>query len=471
MLFNSLQFWIFFLPVWLGLRLCQRHAVARVPSFLLAASLLFYTLWYPAYLLLLLVALLVNYALLRAIARSRRPGFPLACSVTFTLGLLAFFKYAALIVESLLPVLTSVLGTQPALPEIFLPLGISFYSFQIIGLAVDTARGRQEPVASFTRYALFISFFPQLIAGPILRGGQLLPQLAAGGEPSPDRDRRGVWLIVTGLVKKVVLADFMLAPFVNDVFGNSELAGAPLHWIALYGFAFQIYFDFSGYTDMARGMALLLGFELPLNFSEPYLARDPSEFWRRWHMTLSQWLRDYVYIPLGGNRRGWARTRVNLLVTMLLGGLWHGAAWNFVIWGGIHGVLLVAHRVFRGDGRDARALGWRDVPAVIVLFHAVCLAWVFFRTPDLPSALSYLQGLAGTGSRSGGWPVLQCGVIALCAALHPLERLLRTRLPALRAAVAARPWTCVVEGGAIGAALLIVWATAGAGGDFIYFQF
>ena len=201
---------------------------------------------------------------------------------------------------------------------------------------------------------------------------------------TPERTRRGLWLIASGIGKKMILGDFVLAPFVADVFMSPGVANAPVHWLALYSFAFQIYFDFSGYTDMARGLACLLGYELPVNFLEPYLSRNPAEFWRRWHITLSSWLRDYLYVPLGGNRRGRVRTYLNLLATMLLGGLWHGAGWNFLVWGGIHGLLLVAHRAFAGRTPTQDApLAWRDAPKLVVCFHAVILPWVFFRAARL----------------------------------------------------------------------------------------
>lgn len=345
MLFNSYSFAIFFLAV-LGVTraLPGRHR----SSFLLGASLLFYFFWIPVYLVLLLFAIGVNYGLVRLLAHAAHKRWAVAASVIFPIGLLAYYKYAAFLVASFLPLSNLLIDGEFDLPGVLLPLGISFYTFQIVALNIDIYRGKIEPIESLREYALFVCFFPQLIAGPILRGSQLLPQIHEGGAPSPDRTRRGLWLITVGLAKKVLIADVLLAPFVDRVFAAPGFASAPEHLLAVYSFAFQIYFDFSGYTDMARGLALLLGFELPLNFKEPYLSRNPAEFWRRWHITLSEWLRDYLYIPLGGNRRGVSRTRVNLLLTMLLGGLWHGAAWNFVIWGGLHGLLLAAHRAMAG---------------------------------------------------------------------------------------------------------------------------
>jgi len=467
MLFNTFQFAFFLVLVLVLYYGLPRRFQAPV---LLGASLVFYTLWIPAYLLLLLLEIGVNYALLRGMlrSRSRRPYLIAAC--VFTLGLLAWFKYAAMIVETLLPALAG-FGWGFDVPEIFLPLGISFYSFQILALTIDAYRGELEEAPPLGRYALFVCFFPQLIAGPILRGYEFMPQLERGGEPTWDRTRRGLWLIGVGLGKKVIVADYLLAPFVDMVFQEHAPSISSFHWIALYSFAFQIYFDFSGYTDIARGVALLLGFELPVNFMEPYLSRSPSEFWRRWHITLSRWLSDYLYIPLGGNRRGTARVYANLMITMLLGGLWHGASWNFVVWGGLHGLLLVVHRATGRKAVDTSVpLAWRDLPKVFVLFNVVCLIWVFFRAPDFAFAIRYLETLFSFHSPYG-WPYIQVVVVLFCIGLHFAERSLRLRAPALRERLGRSWWGGFVEGGALGAIVGVAIMVAGVGGDFIYFQF
>jgi len=463
--FNSIQFALFFAVVWL----LHRSLPARARNgFLLAASLVFYGLWVPAYLLLLVADILINYALLRVMVRSARPRIALVASVVVTLGVLAGFKYAALAIEAFAPILRTGFGFDPPLPQIFLPLGISFFSFQILGLAIDTYRREIDVPESLGRYALFVSFFPQLIAGPILRGKQLLPQLARGATRSAERSQRGLWLIASGLAKKVILADFLLADFVDGVFAAPGVGSAAFHWVAAWSFAFQIYFDFSGYTDMARGLALLLGFELPVNFLEPYLSRNPAEFWRRWHVTLSRWLRDYLYIPLGGNRAGRSRTLVNLMLTMLLGGLWHGAAWNFVIWGGLHGVLLVIHRRFAGDGQ--RQTDWRDAPHVFLTFNLICMAWVFFRAPNFEDAIHFIAGMLGSGPGTG-WPVLPTLVVVGCAGVHVLERWLRLHGARLRAALSRCWWGPLLQAAGLGAVAGLAIAVAGAGDQFIYFQF
>jgi D-alanyl-lipoteichoic acid acyltransferase DltB (MBOAT superfamily) len=475
MLFNTARFAVFFIVVLAVSRSAPKGARLGV---LLAASLLFYGLWIPAYLLLLLADIGVNYALLRAMSRSARPRVYLVASIVFTLGLLAYFKYAALIVETAAPALELATGFRPPLPEIFLPLGISFYSFQILALSIDTYRGQIEPVRSLRRYALFVSFFPQLIAGPILRGSELLPQLERGGETSPERTRRGLWLIASGVTKKMLLADFLLAPFVDSVFEIPGTGSAPYHWVGVYSFAFQIYFDFSGYTDIARGLACLLGFELPLNFTEPYLSRNPAEFWRRWHMTLTRWLRDYLFIPVsrGIMRRSgprWDGLALDAaqMTTMTACGLWHGAGWTFIVWGALCGALLVAHRRIGRRGAAVEApIELRHSPHIVLHFHAFALLLVLFRSPTFGDAWVYFQALVTRGDLDA-WPLVPSAVVVLCAALHGLERYARPRLPRLQAALAEPWWGAAVEGTAFGLLLGVVVSVAGAGGEFIYFQF
>jgi D-alanyl-lipoteichoic acid acyltransferase DltB (MBOAT superfamily) len=480
MLFGTAQFALFLAALLLLLRFLPRRAWNAT---LLAASLLFYTLWIPAYLLLLLVDIGVNYLLLKRLLAAA-PGSParrryLIASVVFTLGLLVYFKYAVFGVENLLPVLAALGLEDVALPDILLPLGISFYSFQIISLAAD-AYGAETPadappVGSLARYTLFISFFPQLIAGPILRGSELLPQLERGPDPSSERRRRGIWLLASGLVKKIVLADFLLAPFVDSVFGSAGAGNRAFHWIAAYAFAFQIYFDFSGYTDMARGISCWIGYELPENFQEPYLSRSPREFWQRWHMTLSRWLRLYLFVPLSrllirrlGPRWEAAATPIGLLTTMTLCGLWHGAGWNFVLWGALHGLFLSVWRF--PIGRDAGPIGWRDIPAILVVFHAVVIALVFFRLPDLDQVGRFLLRLA-VDVPLPGWPVFETAVVVLCAGLHVAERAWRVRGDAFARALADLEWGRYAEALALGILAGAVVLTAAAGGEFIYFQF
>jgi alginate O-acetyltransferase complex protein AlgI len=462
MLFNTAQFAVFLILVVLVHALLPR---SWRNAWLLVASIVFYGLWIPVYLLLLLAILVVNYFFAIAIARGARPKLPLVASIIFTLGVLAYFKYWNFLLENLV----WLIGPRPA-AEVFLPLGISFYSFVIIALNVDLYR-RQMDLPKFSQYALFVTFFPHMIAGPILRGSEFLPQLELRGVYTQDRIRRGLWLIAGGLFKKVVMGDFLLAPFVNEVFARPGAASAPDHLLAAYSLAFQIYCDFSGYSDMARGMACLLGYELPLNFAEPYLSRNPAEFWRRWHMTLSRWLRDYLYIPLGGNRGGAVRTSANLMITMVLGGLWHGASWNFLIWGGLHGLLLIVHRLIRGQHEEL-PLGFRlgDVVAIIATFHATTVLWIFFRASDFTASMSFLQALVA-GDWNADWPLLQVIIVGSCLLAHILERMVVERSHEI-ILTTRRSWRfAVTEGVAFGAVLALAVLCNGTGAAFIYFQF
>jgi alginate O-acetyltransferase complex protein AlgI len=466
MLFNSLEFAIFFAGVFVAFVASPQRYRVRV---LLGASLVFYALFRPSYLVLLLATLGVNYVLVRRMTKSPHPLRYLVASIVVTLSILSVFKYAAFALVLAGPLLRT-FGAEPRLPSLALPLGISFYSFECISLSVDVYRGRLI-CPTFARYVAFVTLFPHLIAGPIMRGNELLPQLEVGGERTRERTRRGLWLFAVGLAKKAILSDFLLLPFVNEVFGVPGATNGPSHLVAAYSFAFEIYFDFSGYSDMARGIACVLGFELPMNFEEPYLARDPSEFWRRWHMTLSRWLRDYLYVPLGGNRRGPVRAHVNVMLTMLLGGLWHGAGLNFVVWGGLHGLLLSVQRLFRGNRKaDPGSLGWSDLPKVILFFQAVCWIWVPFRTPTWSDTLAFWRGILGRGYLDG-WPVVPLVIVCACGTLHVAERYFRTRLPAIHRKVDAAPWGPMLEGGLLGAVLSASVLASGAGVEFIYFQF
>jgi alginate O-acetyltransferase complex protein AlgI len=466
LVFNSIPFAIFFVVVYAVTSVLPRRFRE---SALLVASLVFYALWVPSYLVLLSGLLVASYFLVRQMVKSTRPRAWLAVDVVLVLAVLSLFKYAAFALELLSPLLADRWHLHLHAPYWVLPLGISFYSFEMISLAVDIRRGRLA-CPKFSRYVLFVTFFPHLIAGPIMRGDELLPQLDAGGERTAMRTRRGLWLFAVGLAKKAIISDFLLLPYVTEIFDVPGAASGASHLVAAYSFAFQIYFDFSGYSDMARGLSCILGYELPLNFEEPYLSRDPSEFWTRWHMTLSRWLRDYLYIPLGGNRHGEARTLVALMTTMLLGGLWHGAGLGFVVWGALHGLLLVVHRLLRRPRlpRD-RPITLRDLPQIALLFNLVCMAWVPFRIPRWGDALLFYGGLFGNGYRS--WPLVPGAIVLLCIGLHVAERALRKRLPVIHARVSHAAWGPLLEGGLLGAIVCASLLAAGAGAEFIYFQF
>ena len=345
MLFNSLEFWIFFSLVLLFSRLLPRRPRNL---FLLGASYLFYMWWDARFIVLIVASTLVDFLVGRSLhnARGRSRWWLLIASLAANLGLLGFFKYYNFLAGSLAGLLG--ISARTLHLDIILPVGISFYTFQSMSYTIDIYRGKLEPVKRLTDFALYVAFFPQLVAGPIVRAREFFPQLFQWRPPSHERTEKGISLILVGLVKKMVLADNFAR--ISDLYFGDVAAhpGAWAAWSATFAFAMQIFFDFSGYTDIARGCGRLLGYEFPVNFRRPYLAGSITEFWRRWHISLSSWLRDYLYIPLGGNRRGSWTTYENLMVTMLLGGLWHGASWNFVLWGGYHGLLLAGERSFPG---------------------------------------------------------------------------------------------------------------------------
>jgi len=332
--------------------------------------------------------------------RARRRAYMWA-SVTSNLGILGFFKYFNFFADTFEQA-ASTLGWQltPVELSIVLPVGISFYTFQTLSYVIDCYRGQQKPASQLIEFSAFVSFFPQLVAGPIERARNLLPQFFARRTLSVDRFSSAVWLFVWGLCKKVVIAD-NLAPIADMVFKSPGSYASTDLIAGLLAFAFQIYCDFSGYSDMARGTARLLGFELSLNFNIPYIARTPSEFWQRWHISLSSWLRDYLYIPLGGNRHGKWKSYRNLAITMLLGGLWHGANWTFILWGAYHGSALIIYRALGIDSRLARSSGSRaldvarDCFAVGVMSVIVLFSWLLFRARSMDAVSSFLQGFAG----------------------------------------------------------------------------
>jgi alginate O-acetyltransferase complex protein AlgI len=390
MLFNSYQFALFFatlLPVyWL---LYNRPRIQNV--LLLTVGYYFYASWNPRFLSLLIVSTIMDFACgiwVDRVENPRRRFGVVALSMALNLGMLGYFKYFNFFAESLQSFL-ALCGMSIPLGrlEVVLPIGISFYTFQSMSYVIDVYRRQIKPTRDLIQFATFVSFFPHLVAGPIMRPTKLLPQVAARRGFSLDQFYGGSYLIFWGLVKKVVVAD-NLALVVNELFGRSRSLDGGLALVAIYAFAFQIYADFSGYTDMARGIAKCLGFELSLNFNLPYFATSPRDFWERWHISLSNWLRDYVYISWGGNRGGVPRTYRNLLLTMILGGLWHGAAGTFVLWGLYHGLLLVMHRM---------ATPWLDriQPAnpidracwtavrIVATFHLMCFGWLIFRAQSI----------------------------------------------------------------------------------------
>lgn len=398
MQFSSFTFLFQFLPATLlAFAAARRHSPRAGIMVLVGASLVFYGSWKPIYTLLFLTSIGCNFGLGLLMADPlRRRQFGML-GVTLNLAALCYFKYA----NFLLDTASGLSGVQLPLANIILPLGISFFTFQQIAYLVDVMRGAKVE-RDIVSYTLFVSFFPHLIAGPLVHHAEMIPQFKrAGSTRTAGMAARGVAIFVAGLFKKVVIAD-NLAQFVSPVFAHVDGGGsvaAAWAWLATLGYTLQIYFDFSGYSDMALGLGLLFGIRLPVNFRSPYRATSIIEFWRRWHITLSRFLRDYLYIPLGGNRRGAVRRYANLLLTMLLGGLWHGAGWNFVVWGGLHGLYLCVNHVWhsgRGAAENsgsaiAKVAGWA------LTFVAVVIAWVFFRAGTMHGAWQMLRGLFGRG--------------------------------------------------------------------------
>jgi alginate O-acetyltransferase complex protein AlgI len=398
LVFNSLTFLVFFTVVVAIYRLPIGWSARKLH--LLLASYLFYAAWNPPFVILLWISTAVDWWAGRCLGRDRRKLF-VSISLGVNLGLLGFYKYAGLALETFRDALITIgIDFRPPDLDIVLPVGISFYTFQTLSYTIDVYRGRLVPARSLIDFALYVSFFPQLVAGPIVRATEFLPQAASSRTFSARQLGFGAALLIAGLFQKVVLADTVLAPIVDLVYADPSRAGFLDAWCGTLAFAGQILLDFSGYSTCAIGAALCFGFTLPQNFRTPYAASGFSDFWRRWHITLSSWLRDYLYISLGGNRRGERRTLINLMLVMLLGGLWHGAAWHFLVWGGIHGTLLILERSAR-PWIEARAWSRRPMSrygAMLVTFGLVCVAWVPFRASDMRDAMTLLQTMMLLGS-------------------------------------------------------------------------
>ena len=399
MLFNSLIFILFISIVFL---VYPRLGLRKQNLFLLVASYVFYGYWDWRFTSLLVISTVVDFTVSRKIHHSNDPvkrKWLLVASVITNLGILGFFKYFNFFIDSAGALLTT-LGVDAHLPvlSIILPVGISFYTFQTMSYTIDIYYKKLEPTDSLLDFALFVSFFPQLVAGPIERAKHLLPQISIPRELTKENVITGMNLVLLGFFKKVAISD-SLSPIVESIFSSPGDMSSGQLLTGIYAFSLQIYGDFSGYTDIARGIALILGFRIMENFNAPYLSRNITEFWRKWHISLSTWLRDYLYIPLGGNRNGKLATYRNLMITMFLGGLWHGAAWTFVAWGVLHGAYLSLHRMFlKGRNPDLpwtnSVAGWTvNIIKVFLTFHLVTLTWIFFRAPDFQNSLLYFKTL------------------------------------------------------------------------------
>jgi alginate O-acetyltransferase complex protein AlgI len=474
MQFNSYTFLLFFAAV---LALHRSPLPWRAKKLnLLWASYLFYAAWNPPFVLLLWLSTLVDWFVARAIHTSeapRRRRRLLGLSLAVNLGVLGFFKYGGFLLENFVAALRIFgIDFHPAAPNIVLPVGISFYTFQTLSYTLDVYRRNASPSRSFLDYALYVTFFPQLVAGPIVRSGVFLPQCVEERRATGDQLGRGLAFLILGLFMKVVVADGLFAPVAEQVFDGAARPAFGSAWIGTLAFAGQIFCDFAGYSTCAIGVARCLGFEIPVNFRFPYAAAGFSDFWRRWHISLSTWLRDYLYISLGGNRRRAARTQINLMITMLLGGLWHGASWNFVVWGGLHGLFLVLERPFLSLKLEGPF--WRSLPVralhALATFALVCVAWTIFRAESIGGALGMLETmLLGATVES---PIVlppAAGVIALAAVGVMLSFHFLLRDSDFNEAIDRCPWWLR----SVILALMIAAIAMMPGEDrsFIYFQF
>ncbi|HEY4253080.1 MAG TPA: MBOAT family protein [Roseomonas sp.] len=488
MLFPTGAFALFFAVVFVVHWGLVRHGPGLVRWFLLAANLAFYSFWSPR-LCLGLVALGLGcwfIGLKLGDARASRRRSWLTLGVGLTLLWLGYFKYANFFLQEIVGRLDGVFGmAPPPLLDVVLPVGISFYCFQAISYMIDVHRGdarTETGPGGALNVLVYLTFFPHLAAGPIVRAAHFLPQVAARPDPGRIPVVMAGILILGGLFKKVIIANELGTGIVDPVFRDPTAYGAAEILLACYGYSVQIWCDFSAYSDMAIGIAALLGYHFPKNFNQPFRALSLSEFWGRWHISLSRWLRDYLYIPLGGNRGSEARTARNLFLTMLLGGIWHGAAWTFVLWGGLHGAALILERwlggktrVRRQDARMAVPAGAPDVPGHgagrllrwVITFHVVVLLFVLFRASDLATVRAMANGLMG---RAPGADQMTPRLVLLCAlglGLHFLPPDFRERLEA-----ALRPWPPLALGLLAGLVLLLILLAGPEGvAPFIYFQF
>jgi alginate O-acetyltransferase complex protein AlgI len=474
MLFNSLTFVVFFLVV-LAAYWTMRSWEAR-KNLLLVASYIFYGAWNPPFAALLFATTALDFYLGRKMGRLEEPSqrrLWLIISVAVNLSMLGFFKYGNFLLENFQWVLArGGIQYKPPHLDVFLPIGISFYTFHSLSYTLDIYRGVMRPTRSLRDFTLAVSFFPQLVAGPIVRAGDFLPQLGAPPKPQAGRFLWGLFLMTLGLFEKVVLADSMLAGSADTVFGYQGPLVALDSWMGVMAFAGQIFFDFAGYSICAIGAALCLGFHLKDNFRFPYAAVGFSDFWRRWHISLSTFLRDYLYIPLGGNRLGAARAMINLIIVMFIGGLWHGAAWTFVVWGLLHGSYLALERLVKAFVKKDAA--WADSLVLklfigLTTYVAVLVAWVYFRASDFSTASRLIGGMFGrhpTGDAVlSTRELLQVGIVTffLLIAHWALRDIsIETAVQRLPRWVVTTAWFLMV------CAIIL---TQGSSNAFIYFQF
>jgi D-alanyl-lipoteichoic acid acyltransferase DltB (MBOAT superfamily) len=482
MLFPTLSFAVFFAVVLPVSWLLMPDRV-RWRLFMIAASWFFYGTADWRFVPLLASSTLVNYAFARRIDRStgRARRVWTALAITVNLAALGWFKYAGFLALSAQSVFNLMgIPWRLPLPDVLLPIGISFFTFQALSYIIDTARRTIRPVPLLD-FAVYLSFFPHLVAGPIVRASEFLPQIKRRRDPRRVDIGMAFWLIAIGLFKKVVIATYLSQHAVDPLFGLPHEHGGIEALFGVYAYAIQIYADFSGYTDIAIGLALLLGINFPRNFDAPYSAVSLQDFWRRWHMTLSRWLRDYLYIPLGGNQKGRQRTYINLLATMVLGGLWHGAAWTFVVWGGLLGTGLAVERwLTERKQAVAQAPSMSAVPTLeeeptrtrvfgrrLLTFHVVCLSWIFFRATSLHNAVDVLSRIVAVGGHHAGLHFWVVAVVVMALAIQVGPGGLAARLQAHFSR-----WAVWTQSLALAGSLIAIDMLGPAGvAPFIYFRF
>jgi D-alanyl-lipoteichoic acid acyltransferase DltB (MBOAT superfamily) len=441
---------------------------------LLVASYVFYAAWDPVFIVLVWLSTVVDWTAARWIwnaPTAARKRLLMIVSVIVNLGVLGYFKYGGFVLANVVAGLHALgIDYQPAPFDIVLPIGISFYTFHTLSYTLDVYLGRTQPSNSFLDFALYVTFFPALVAGPILRASQFLPQCVTPRRTTGRALAWGLALLALGLFEKTAIADIVMAPAADNLFDAAGRFSTGDAWIGTLAFAGQIFCDFAGYSTCAIGVALCLGFAMPDNFRAPYAALGFSEFWTRWHISLSSWLRDYLYIPLGGNRIGPVRTYVNLMMTMLIGGLWHGASWTFVVWGGLHGAYLVGER---GVRRVLGSAAWRHafaarLAAAALTFTLVCVAWVFFRATSFAQAFAILKAMFGIDGGARALPVIDYElVIPTIVAILGLHWLTRER--SLEELVERTPW--LARSAALAFMIVAIVVAQGKDRAFIYFQF
>lgn len=393
LLFNN-GFFVFFFFAFISLYYAFRNQYTIRTLILSLFSLYFFYKASGSFVIWVIISAVVDYLLSNLIWRQQNPvakKLLLLLSICFNLGLLIYFKYTNFFIQTCNDLFKA--GFNPL--HILLPVGISFYTFENLSYTIDVYKGEFEPERKFLNYVLFLSFFPKLVMGPIVRAKDFIPQLKKPYALTGEDFSKGFYLIISGLFKKVVISDYITLNFVNYVFDGPSLHTGLECLLAVFGYAIVIYCDFSGYSDVAIGMAKWLGITIPANFRSPYQSKSITEFWRRWHISLSSWLRDYLYIPLGGNRYGTFRTYLHLFITMVLGGLWHGASWNFIIWGCLHGLALAAHKLWMGATQKNLAgvqqRGWYEGLSQVVTFLFVCFCWIFFKAADYETATTMIH--------------------------------------------------------------------------------